>query len=111
MLTHAPWCGVRGLRHGFLGRADPPGPPWAVGVLEAALAAIATSGSRVADVEAAIGPAIGGCCYEVGPEVRDAFAARTPDVTSAAWERRGPRWHVDLREAVRARLVAAGVGE
>ncbi len=33
-------------------------------------------GTRAADVVAALGPAIGGCCYEVGPEVPQAFAGQ-----------------------------------
>ena len=33
-------------------------------------------GTRPRDVVAAIGPAIGQCCYEVGPEVAQAFAAQ-----------------------------------
>jgi hypothetical protein len=33
-------------------------------------------GTRAADVVAALGPAIGGCCYEVGPEVAQAFAGQ-----------------------------------
>jgi YfiH family protein len=33
-------------------------------------------GTRPADIVAAIGPAIGRCCYEVGPEVAQAFLAQ-----------------------------------
>lgn len=35
-------------------------------------------GTQPRDVVAAIGPAIGRCCYEVGPEVAQAFAAQFP---------------------------------
>lgn len=33
-------------------------------------------GTQPRDIRAAIGPGIGGCCYEVGPEVRDAFESQ-----------------------------------
>jgi YfiH family protein len=39
--------------------------------------------TRPADVVAVIGPAIGGCCYQVGPEVVQAFAAKFPN--AAEW--------------------------
>jgi polyphenol oxidase len=51
---------------------------------------------------AAVGPGIGGCCYEVGPEVLERFE----DVRGAADGRM-----LDLRRVIDARLAAAGVTE
>jgi YfiH family protein len=53
------------------------------------------------DLLAVIGPAIGECCYEVGTEVAEQFADLLPD-------RRQPR-HIDLAEANRRQLAAAGL--
>jgi hypothetical protein len=50
---------------------------------------------------AAVGPGIGGCCYEVGPEVAERFA----DVPGALDGRM-----LDLRRVIAARLQQAGVG-
>lgn len=61
------------------------------------------------EVEAALGPAIGPCCYEVGSEVRDAFTKTSGDTTAVAWTRHGTRDLLDLRGAVTALLRAAGV--
>lgn len=53
-------------------------------------------GTDPADLHAAIGPGIGKCCYEVGPEVAAQFG--------------GPgRVHLDLPAANRAQLLEAGV--
>jgi YfiH family protein len=51
---------------------------------------------------AAVGPGIGGCCYEVGPEVAERFA----DVPGAVDGRM-----LDLRRVISARLSMAGVSE
>lgn len=55
-------------------------------------------------VQAAIGPAIGPCCYEVGPEVAEPFAtAFGPDVLHGR--------NLDLWTAAERALLAAGVEE
>ncbi len=82
----------------------------AAGVIEAALDALEKRfGTKPPTVEAVVGPAIGGCCYEVGPEVGEAFRATTGSATRAAWTTERGRDHVDLRTATRLLLEAAGV--
>jgi YfiH family protein len=91
-------------------------------------------GTRPRDVVAALGPAIGRCCYEVGPEVAQAFAAQFPRASEwfdgpfeqlahgeeplwLPWLTMMPPGHVpppprvqlDLRAANRWQLVDAGV--
>jgi YfiH family protein len=86
--------------------------------------------TKPADLLAALGPAIGGCCYEVGTEVSSAFLAQFPN--AAEWfdelrtgdEPNPLQWlsmmppghqplpksvHLDLRKANRAHLLAAGL--
>jgi polyphenol oxidase len=72
-------CGWRGLASGIVERA-----------LE----------TFDAPAAAAIGPGIGGCCYEVGPEVIEAFA----DLEGVTEGRM-----LDLKAVVRRKLDAAGV--
>jgi YfiH family protein len=61
-------------------------------------------GSQPAHLIAAIGPCIGRCCYEVGPDVARAFGTLFPELPA-------PREHahLDLEEANRRILAAAGV--
>jgi len=73
------------------------------GVLEAGIAAARTAGADPERIEVAMGPAIGACCFEVGPEVAAHFA---PEALRPG--RRG-RPHVDLAGAARARLLALGL--
>lgn len=82
----------------------------ASGVLETGVSTLRrVFGSEPEALEAVIGPAIGGSCYEVGAEVRAAFEARTGDTTGAAWTMGAGRDHIDLRVAARLLLAAAQV--
>jgi purine-nucleoside/S-methyl-5'-thioadenosine phosphorylase / adenosine deaminase len=74
-------------------------------IVEPALAALAAPPDAVS---AWIGPAIGACCYEVGPDVAAAVvAAAGPECRSAAAPGRQPR--LDLAAAVASQLRTAGV--
>jgi len=56
------------------------------------------------DLAAAIGPGIGPCCYEVGSEVASQFASLFPERRDLSG-----RTRIDLAEANRRQLAAAGV--
>lgn len=58
---------------------------------------------EVGATAAAVGPGIGPCCYEVGDEVRDAFAALGDGIGNGRM--------LDLREVVRRLLSEAGVDQ
>jgi YfiH family protein len=92
-------------------------------------------GSRPEDLEAAIGPAIGACCYAVGEEVRGEFLSQFSyaeelftevydsdpvkekypllflTMRAPGHSNMGPSLHLDLIEANRRQLMDAGVGE
>jgi polyphenol oxidase len=83
----------------------------AAGIVEKTLARMADEfGTRAGDVIAAAGPAALGCCYEVGPEVVEMFAARSAEDAGAIFAPTGEgRALVDLHEANRRQLARAGV--
>jgi YfiH family protein len=83
-MVHAGWRGLAG------------------GIVEEGVAAVRELGGS-GPIAAAIGPGAGGCCYEVGDEVRDAFARHGSDVLD------GNR--IDLKAIARRELRDAGVHE
>jgi polyphenol oxidase len=78
----------------------------AAGVARRTVESLVADGSRAEDLVAALGPGIGPCCYEVGPELVDAFGPG-----GEGFFRPGPRGrpHLDVRAANRAQLLAAGL--
>jgi purine-nucleoside/S-methyl-5'-thioadenosine phosphorylase / adenosine deaminase len=78
----------------------------AAGIVGAAARALAGTGP----VLAIIGPAIGACCYEVGPEVADQVASRAASAAVIV-DRGASRPHLDLALAARLELTRAGVAE
>ncbi|HEX5501182.1 MAG TPA: peptidoglycan editing factor PgeF [Thermomicrobiales bacterium] len=81
-------------------------------VAGATVAALAAHyGSRPADLLAGIGPAIGPCCYVVGPEVITAWRALgiSDDAVVRAIPDRPAQWYFDLPRANRLLLERAGL--
>ncbi|MGH2675254.1 MAG: polyphenol oxidase family protein [Actinomycetota bacterium] len=73
---------------------------------------LATAASELGDpsaASAAIGPAIGPCHYEVGPEVVDAVDRGSPG--GAVVERRDGRMALDLEATASRALAASGVSD
>ena len=65
-------------------------------------------GAHPENVRVALGPSIGPCCFEVGPEVVQAFVEGLPGIEGLVVA--GPRKeHIDLRKATRAILEPLGV--
>lgn len=96
--AHAGWRGLAG------------------GVLEATVAALCeAAGAAPADLLAWLGPCIGAGAFEVGAEVRDAFAAESalqPALMRFAPRADGdPRWRADLAGLARARLARLGLAQ
>ena len=81
------------------------------GVLPAAVRELcALAGAVPADVVAALGPAIGACCYRVGEEVHEAFRGRWGAAHARGiLARDSGGWRLDLQAANRRQLREVGV--
>jgi len=60
-------------------------------------------------LEAALGPSIGACCYEVGDDVVEPLRARWGKLAGACIERSAAKPHLDLRRLNHAILAEAGL--
>jgi YfiH family protein len=101
VLLADPGAGVIGAVHaGWRGLA--------AGVVEAGVAALAALGADPAAVVGLVGPAVGGCCYEVGPDVREAVGDRYPAALATT---RDGRPALDPAAGAAQALERSGVGQ
>lgn len=75
-------------------------------VTQSAVRAVLDAGSDAADLLVALGPSIGPCCYEVGPEVEGAFGPSGAGFFVAGT---AGRKHLDVAAANRAQLDEVGI--
>ena len=68
-------------------------------------------GTRARDLRCALGPAIGPCCYEIGPDVSDPLLREWGDKAEPSLRREEGKTYLDLRRLNAALLAAAGVRE
>jgi YfiH family protein len=66
-------------------------------------------GARLEDIRAAMGPAIGGCCFEVDAELADRFAVEIPDAREHTRAGRPGKAFMSLRSIIRDQLERAGL--
>ncbi len=81
------------------------------GIAAVGVRALVERGARAADLHAALGPAIDGCCYEIEREIAERFARELGDEVWRAWregERPG-KGRLDLRTVNALVLARAGV--
>jgi polyphenol oxidase len=101
VLLADPGAGVVGAVHaGWRGLA--------AGVVEAGVAAMAELGADPGATIGLVGPAAGGCCYEVGPEVREAVGGRYPAALATT---RDGRPALDPAAGAAQALEGAGTGQ
>lgn len=68
-----------------------------------------TYGIDPAALHVAMGPSIGPCCYEVGPEVEAQIGANWSKELTHAWKPDGAKGRLDLRAVNEAQLLGAGI--
>lgn len=82
----------------------------AVGIAPRAVASMKEAyGIDPAALHVAMGPSIGPCCYEVGPEVAEQIKANWREELRGAWRSEGVKGRLDLRALNEAQLLGAGI--
>jgi len=82
----------------------------AAGIAHRAVASMREAyGIDPAALHVAMGPSIGPCCYEVGPEVEAQIAANWRAELTGAWTPDGAKGRLDLRALNEAQLLGAGI--
>jgi len=82
----------------------------AAGIARKGVAAmVGNFGSNPVDLLAAIGPAIGPCCYEVDEPVRSAFSNQANEWELAASEVSKGKWKLDIAALIRLQLTDSGM--
>lgn len=68
-------------------------------------------GCKVEDIETAIGPAIGQCCFEVGEEVYYEFIDKLDWSERYCKKSGNEKWHIDLQGIIKQTLINSGIAE
>lgn len=95
--AHAGWRGLAGVG--------------GLGVLEAVVESVQSLEANAPDIMAWLGPCIGASQFEVGDEVRDAFASSNLTALRHFTPTTRGKWLADLRGLARQRLRAMGVSQ
>ncbi len=105
VLFHEPEAGIAAAAHsGWKGTVHD--------MMGAAVRAVEALGGSADKLRAAIGPSISRCCFEVGPEVREAIEAllgADAEGLCPPEEGRPGKYMADLKEANRRRLLQLGL--
>ena len=103
ILLYDPTCRCVGAVHaGWKGTA--------LGIaLKTLVAMMSAYGADPMTIHAAIGPSIGDCCFETDADVPDAIRAELSESADRFIERRGDKYHVDLKQINRLWLLRGGL--
>jgi len=78
-------------------------------IATAGVRAMAAHGASPKRIRAALGPAIGACCFEVDEELAEQFKQRFPNAANHLRKGKPGKGFVDLKGILRERLIAAGL--